>query len=130
MRGFLYIVLFYLCLSLLVVSCAERNDPAPACLQAEVIGPDNCQSGWYVLKLLDNAVATASQSNSYIGQLHEGYVTTHNLPGEYRQPGRRLRLLLEVDDEPTQVCEAVHVIYPTVRVVRVCGDGGGTERDI
>ena len=130
MRSFLYIVLFYLCLSLLVVSCSESNDPEPACMQAVVVGPDNCQEGWYVLKLQDNATAAASQSNSYIGQLHEGYVTTHNLPEEYRQPGRRLRLSLEVDDEPTQVCEAVHVIYPTVRVVRVCGDGGGDVSDI
>lgn len=130
MRSFLYIVLFYICLSLLVVSCSESNDPEPACMQAEVVGRDNCQEGWYVLKLHDNATAAANQSNSYIGQLHGGYVTTHNLPEEYRQPGRRLRLSLEVDDEPTQVCEAVHVIYPTVRVVRVCRDGGGAINDI
>ena len=130
MRSFLYIVLFYLCLSLLVVSCSESNDPEPACMQAEVVGPDNCQEGWYVLKLQDNVTAAASQSNSYIGQLHGGYVTTHNLPEEYRQPGHRLSLSLEVDDEPTQVCEAVYVIYPTVRVVRVCGDGGGAINDI
>ncbi|GAA4433805.1 hypothetical protein GCM10023188_23860 [Pontibacter saemangeumensis] len=127
MRSFLYIVLVYLCLSLLVVSCSESNDPAPACMQAEVVGPDACQPGWYVLKLQDDAKVTGNQSNSYIGQLHGGYVTTSTLPGEYRQAGRRLSVSLEVDDEPTQICTAVNVIYPTVRVVRVCAadDTGG-----
>lgn len=123
MRSFLCIVLGYLFLSLLVVSCSESNDPAPACLQAEVVGPDSCQQGWYVLKLQDDAEVTGNQSNSYIGQLHGGYVTTNTLPEEYRQAGRRLSVSLEVDDEPTQICTAVNIIYPTVRVVRVCAAG-------
>ena len=120
MRSFLCIVLGYLWLSLLVVSCSEGNDPAPACRQAEVMGPDSCQNGWYVLKLQDDATAAGNQSNCYIGQLHGGYVTTNTLPEEFRQAGRRLSVSLEVDDEPTQICTAVNVIYPTVRVVRVC----------
>lgn len=120
MKSFLCIVLFYLCLSLLVVSCSERDDPAPACIQAEVVGPDNCQSGAYVLKLQDDTDITDRQSNSYIGQLHGGYVTTTSLPEAYRQVGRRLSLSLEVDDEPTQICPAVNILYPPVRVVRVC----------
>lgn len=120
MKSFLCIVLFYLCLSMLVVSCSE-NEPAPTCMQAEVVGPDNCQSGWYILKLEDDATLAGSQSNHYIGQLHGGYVTVRNLPEEYRQEGLQLKLSLELDEEPTQICPTVYVIYPAVRVVRVCG---------
>jgi len=120
MKSFLCIVLVYLCLSVLAVGCSEKNDPSPTCLQAEVVGPDNCQSGWYVLKLQDDTNATGRQSNSYIGQLHGGFVTTNSLPVEYRQQGRRLSVSLELNEEPTQICTAVNIIYPAVRVVRVC----------
>lgn len=119
MKSFLCVVLFYLCLSMLVVSCSE-NDPAPTCLEAEVVGPDGCQAGWYILRLQEDANVAGKQSNCYIGQLHEGYVTTNSLPREYQQEGRRLRLSLEPDGESAQSCTAVHVIYPAVRVVQVC----------
>lgn len=112
-------MIFYLCLSMLVVSCTE-NDPAPTCMQAEVIGPDHCQQGWYILKLKDDAALAGTQSNRYIGQLHGGYVITRSLPEEYRQEGRQLELSLELDEEPTQICPTIYVIYPAVRVVRVC----------
>ena len=119
MKSFLCIVIFYLCLSMLVVSCS-KSDPAPSCMQAEVVGPDNCQDGWYILKLQENASVAGSKSNHYIGQLNGGYVTTRNLPEEYRREGSQLSLSLELDEEPTQICAAIHVIYPAVKVVRVC----------
>ncbi|MCJ8166994.1 hypothetical protein MKJ04_19285 [Pontibacter sp. E15-1] len=125
MKTFLSAVLVSLCLLVLAAGCSERNDPAPACLQAEVIGPDSCQPGWHILKLQDDATLTSSQSNSYIGQLHGGYVTASNLPQAYQQPGSRLNLTLEVDDSPTQVCVAVHILYPPVRVKRVCQAAAG-----
>jgi hypothetical protein len=112
-------MLFYLCLSMLMVSCSE-NDPAPTCIEAEVVGPDGCQSGWYILKLQDDAKVAGNQSNSYIGQLHGGHVTTNSLPRMYQQTGQRLKLSLELDGESAQFCTAVHVIYPAVRVVQVC----------
>lgn len=120
MKSFLCILLLYLCLSMLVVSCSEENAPAPRCMEVEVIGPDNCQSGWYILKLKEDATLAGNKSNNYIGQLHGGYVTARNLPEEYRQEGRQLKLSLELDEEPTQVCPAIYMIYQSVQVVRVC----------
>lgn len=119
MKSFLCIVILYLCLSMLVVSCSE-HEPAPTCMEAEVIGPDNCQSGWYILKLEENAALAGSKSNNYVGQLQGGYVTARNLPEEYRQEGRKLSVSLELDEEPTQVCPAIYMMYQSVRVVRVC----------
>ncbi len=118
----LWIVLVYLCLSLLAMGCSERDDPAPACITAEVIGPDTCQPGWYMLKLQES---DSHRSNGYIGQLHSGNVTASNLPEAYRQPGLVLRLTLEVDGRPTQVCDEAHIVYPAVRIVRVCAADGG-----
>lgn len=123
MKSFLLIVLFYVCVALMMAGCSEGNDPAPSCRTAEVVGPYNCPSGAYVLRLLDSA---GGSSNGFIGQLQGGFVTTRSLPEAYRQPGLRLNLTLEVDEAPTQVCTAVHVLYPTVRVVRVC-DVAGTQ---
>lgn len=121
MKSFLCIVILYLCLSMLVVSCSDAgNEPEPTCMEAEVIGPDNCQNGGYILKLEENASLAGSKSNHYVGQLHGGYVTARNLPEAYQQAGSKLKITLELDEEPTQVCPAIYVIYPAVRVVRVC----------
>lgn len=109
------------CLALLCTGCAKSDDPAPACIAVEVVGSYDCPKGSYVLKLLAGAPATADASNGYIGQLREGYVVTQNLPEAYQHAGLRLNLALEVDDAPTQVCPAIHVIYPAVRVARLCG---------
>ncbi|MHA6246548.1 hypothetical protein ACXYMU_01320 [Pontibacter sp. CAU 1760] len=113
-------ILFAFCLAWLCTGCAKSDDPAPACIAVEVVGPYDCPTGAYVLKLLAGAPATADASNGYLGQLREGYVVTQNLPEAYQHAGLRVNLALEVDDAPTQVCPAIHVIYPAVRVARLC----------
>lgn len=118
MKSIFYITLLYLCLSVLVVSCAEKA-PEPACLQAEVIGPDHCQTGWYVLQVLEEN-DQAVHAGSFVGQLQSGYVTTDNLPEAYQQPGQRLAVSLELNGKYSPLCTAVHMMYPAVRIRRVC----------
>jgi hypothetical protein len=31
------------------IGCTGFSDPKPACIKAEVVGPD-CENGWYILK--------------------------------------------------------------------------------
>ena len=118
MKSILYIALFYLCLSLLVVSCSEKA-PEPACLQAEVVGPD-CQNGWYILHLLEEN-DEATHTGDFVGRIQSGYVTTDNLPEAYRQKGQRLEVSLELNGEYSPRCTAEHMLYPAVRIMRVCG---------
>ncbi|WP_242920854.1 hypothetical protein [Pontibacter liquoris] len=122
MKSILYLALFYLCLLLLVVSCTEK-EPEPACLQAEVVGAD-CQNGWYVLRLLEEN-STESHKGDYVGQIQSGYVTTDNLPEAYRQTGKRLNVALELNGEYSPRCVAVHMMYPAVRITRVCSSASG-----
>lgn len=116
MKSILRVGLFYFCLALLVAGCSE-SDPEPACIQAEVIGPDNCGSDWYLLKL-ENDIS--GKSNSYVGQLQSGYVTTNNLPDEYKQPGLKINVALDLLEEGGSICLAVYMVYPAVSVKRVC----------
>ncbi|QCR23627.1 hypothetical protein [Pontibacter sp. SGAir0037] len=101
---------------LLLLGCSEIT-PEPACVQAQVIGLD-CQNGWYVLHLTGNDSRTATRA--YIGQLQEGFVTTDNLPEAYREPGLTLTVALELNTDYSPVCTAVNMMYPTVRVKKVC----------
>jgi len=119
MKSIFYITLLYLCFSVLIVSCAEKA-PEPTCLQAQVIGPDPCQTGWYVLQVLEEN-DQAAHAGEFVGQLQSGYVTTDNLPEAYRQPGQRLAVSLELNGEYSPLCAAVHMMYPAVRIKRVCG---------
>ncbi|WP_347157187.1 hypothetical protein [Pontibacter chitinilyticus] len=122
MKSILYIALFYLCLSVLVVSCTEK-EPEPACLQAEVVGPD-CQNGWYILKLA-NEDSQTNHTGDFVGQIQAGYVTTDNLPEAYRHEGQRLTLALELNGSYSPICTAVHMMYPAVRIKRVCAAATG-----
>lgn len=117
MKSFLYIGLLYICLSLLVISCTD-SAPEPACIQAEVVGAD-CEAGWYILKLENE---TANQSKNYVGQLQSGFVTTNNLPDAYKEPGRRIGVAVEIIGEYSPRCVTVTVMYPAVRVKRVCNN--------
>ncbi|NDK56104.1 hypothetical protein [Pontibacter fetidus] len=117
MKNSFKILFLYLTLALLTVSCQKEEDPTPACLQVEVIGAD-CDSSWYILKI-EGADANGQQGN-YLGQLQNGYVTTDNLPEAYRQPGTKLEAALELNGEYGPRCVTVTVMYPAVKVTRVC----------
>lgn len=106
-------------LSLVLLSSCQEDAPEPACMQVEVMGAD-CNPNWYILKI-DNTNAEAGQTNDYLGQLQSGYVTTDNLPEEYRQPGLKLNAALELNGEYGPRCVTIAVMYPAVKVTRVCG---------
>ncbi|MER2999525.1 hypothetical protein [Pontibacter populi] len=116
MKNTLRIVFLYLFLATLTVSCQE-DAPAPACLKVEVIGED-CETGWYILKI--ESSEESGQRNNYLGQLQNGYVTTDNLPAEYKQPGRKINAALELNGAYGPRCVAINVMYPSVKVTRVC----------
>ena len=116
MKNSLRIIFLYFGLATLTVSC-QKDAPAPACLQVEVIGED-CETGWYILKIEKNT--ERGQSNNYLGQLQDGYVTTDNLPAKYQQEGLRINAALELNGEYGPRCVAVTVMYPAVKVTRVC----------
>ena len=116
MKNSLRIIFLYFGLATLTVSC-QKDAPAPACLQVEVIGED-CETGWYILKIENNT--ERGQSNNYLGQLQDGYVTTDNLPAKYQQEGLRINAALELNGEYGPRCVAVTVMYPAVKVTRVC----------
>ncbi|GAB3199061.1 hypothetical protein ABID22_001828 [Pontibacter aydingkolensis] len=121
MKSILCIVLLYLALSVLVISCTEA-DPEPACMRAEVVGID-CDSGWYILKL-DESNSTGATGGGFAGQLQGGFVTTDNLPQAYQQPGLKLKVSLEINNESSPRCLATAVIYTPVKVVTVCESPG------
>jgi len=117
MKSILYTTLLYIGLALFIVGC-QKDAPEPECLQVEVMGAD-CESGWYILKIV-NSGANGTQGNGYLGQLQNGFVTTDNLPEQYRQPGLKLNAALELNGEYAPRCVAVTVMYPSVKVTRVC----------
>jgi hypothetical protein len=116
MKNTLRIIFLYLGLTILTVSC-QKDAPAPACLQIEVIGED-CETGWYILKIENDA--NGQQSNNYLGQLQNGYVTTDNLPAKYQKEGLRINAALELNGEYGPRCVAVTVMYPAVKVTNIC----------
>jgi len=109
-------MILYLCLALLASGCA-KTAPVPACTTAEVVAQD-CAPGWYILRLEEKAPGT---SGVYVGQLQGGYVTTNNLPEQYRQAGRKVSLRLELSGADGPRCTADVMLYPPVRVVAACG---------
>jgi hypothetical protein len=119
MKSTLSIILLYLLLALLIVSCADQEEVVPSCLQVEVIGAD-CENGWYVLRILDTDGAGDQRSNQYVGQLQSGYVTTDNLPEELQEPGRLVQLSMERNGDYGPRCTAINMMYPPVRVKQVC----------
>ncbi|MCX2738441.1 hypothetical protein [Pontibacter anaerobius] len=120
MKSLVYIILLYLCLALLAAGCS-KSAPVPACTAAEVVAQD-CQPGWYVLKLEDDSEEMAGKTGSYVGQLHGGFVTTNNLPDEYRQVGTTVRLRLQLNGSDGPRCTANYMMYPAVKVMAVCGE--------
>ncbi|MFT2007307.1 hypothetical protein ACMA1I_01405 [Pontibacter sp. 13R65] len=119
MKPTFYLALLYLCLSLVVISCSE-NEPEPvACMQAEVVHAD-CETGWYVLRLLNESSTSQGHSGRFIGQIRGGLVTTDNLPEAYKHNGMRLELALELNAELSPRCMATSVMYPAVRVTHIC----------
>ncbi|GGG16447.1 hypothetical protein [Pontibacter amylolyticus] len=121
MKSVLSLVVLYLLLALLLVSCADQEEAVPACLQVEVVGPD-CAAGWYVLHILDGDGTGEQRSNQYIGQLQSGFVTTDNLPEALRHSGKTAFLSLERNTEYGPICTAVYMMFPPVRVKQVCSD--------
>lgn len=121
MKSILSFILPYLLLALLLVSCADQEEVAPSCLQVEVMGED-CENGWFVLRILDTDGAGDQRSNQYVGQLQSGYVTTDNLPEDLQVPGRLLQLSLERNGDYGPRCTAINMMYPPVRVKRVCSN--------
>ncbi|WP_187262542.1 hypothetical protein [Pontibacter beigongshangensis] len=124
MKPAFYLALIFLCLSLLAISCSGEEPVPVACVQAEVVGAD-CETGWYVLRLLNDNQASGLQSNRFVGQIQGGLVTTDNLPAAYRLQGIRIEVALELNGEYSPRCVATSVMYPAVRVVQVCACGSG-----
>jgi hypothetical protein len=118
MRSTLCIAILCLLLSLLAVSCTEE-EAVPSCVQVEVMGPD-CESGWFVLKVIENETAPGQRSKEYVGQLQSGFVTTDNLPLELRKAGLLLDLSLERNSDYGPLCTAMYMMYPPVKVKQVC----------
>ena len=121
MKSVLSLVVLYLVLALLLVSCADQEEAVPDCLQVEVVGPD-CEAGWYVLQIMDADGTGEQRSNQYIGQLRSGFVTTDNLPEALRHSGKTAFLSLERNTEYGPLCTAVYMMYPPVRVKQVCSE--------
>lgn len=117
MKSAFKILFLYVSLALFIVSCQDEDTPEPVCLQVEVIGAD-CDSNWYILKI-ENSDASGQPGN-YKGQLQSGYVTTDNLPEAYKQPGLKMEATLEVNGEYAPRCVTIAVMYPAVKVTRVC----------
>ncbi|MCC9165818.1 hypothetical protein [Pontibacter harenae] len=102
-----------------------RQNAPPSCIKAEVVGGD-CEAGWYILKL-EEKTAIAGQSNAYIGMIQGGYVTTDNLPAQYQATGAKLDLAVELNGEYSPRCLTVAVMYPAVRVKKVCSSNDVTQ---
>jgi hypothetical protein len=121
MKSVLSLVVLYLLLAVLLVSCADQEEAVPACLQVEVVGPD-CAAGWYVLQIMDADGTGEQRSNQYIGQLQSGFGTTDNLPEDLRHSGTIASLSLERNSEYGPLCTAIYMKFPPVRVKQVCSD--------
>ena len=122
MKSTFCIALLYLCLSLLITSCASDNDPEPACVQAEVVGPE-CGGEWYLLRVPDReqTVAGILPGGCYVaGTL----VAVNNLPAGYRQPGLKIRVALEEIKEGGPRCQPVYTVYyKPASIKRICSSG-------
>lgn len=125
MKSLSYLTLLYLCLALLASGCA-KTAPMPTCTTAEVVAQD-CQPGWYILKLEDDSEEVAGKTGAYVGQLHGGYVTTNNLPDKYKQVGIKVSLRLQLNGSDGPRCTANFMMYPAVKVMSVCG---GAEAEL
>ncbi|WP_299822677.1 hypothetical protein [uncultured Pontibacter sp.] len=117
MKSVWCIILLYLALAMLAISCTETN-PEPACTNAEVIGQD-CANGWYILKLGNNPAAERGAAK-YTGQLQGGFVTTDNLPTNLQQPGLKIKVALEINAAYSPRCLATAVLYTAVKVKNIC----------
>lgn len=106
-------------LAWLSIGCT-KNEPEPACITAEVVGPDPCESGWFILKVLEDDMPNRNAGGNFKGQLESGLVTTDNLPAAYQQEGKIVSLGLELNGEDGPVCVAIHTMYPAVKVKRIC----------
>ncbi|ARS37355.1 hypothetical protein [Pontibacter actiniarum] len=120
MKSLLYIALLYLCLALLAMGCT-KSAPVPACKAVEVVGQD-CEQGWYLLKLEDDTDEAEGKSGTYVGQLQGGYVTTDNLPEQFRRAGAKVSVRLELNGSYGPTCVSTAMLYPAVRIVAVCGE--------
>lgn len=117
MKRLAHLTTLYFCLTMLVAGC-KRNAPMPLCQAAEVVSQD-CETGWYILKLEKNS-GEAESKGRYIGQLQGGYVTTDNLPEAYRKIGTKVMLRLELNGAYGPTCHATSMMYLAVRVVDTC----------
>lgn len=119
MKYALRTLLYSLSMLLLLTGCTDDDEtPTPDCLKIEVVGED-CNTGWYILKV-ENKQANGTTGNNYLGQLQSGFVTTDNLPLAYRIPGLTLEATLELNGEYAPRCVAITVVYPAVKVDRIC----------
>ncbi|MFD2246250.1 hypothetical protein [Pontibacter ruber] len=121
MKNTFCIALLYLCLSLLIASCCRDNDPEPACVQAEVVGPD-CGGSWYLLSIPNTEEIRAGilPGGCYAT---DTYVTVNNLPEAYRKPGLKINVALEENNGQGPVCTAVYMMYPAASIKRICSSG-------
>lgn len=124
MKRLTYLSALCLCLITLASGCT-KNAPVPVCQVAEVMGQD-CESGWYILKLENQANGEASHGR-YIGQLQGGYVTTDNLPEAYQKVGTKVGLRLELNGEYGPSCVSTSMMYLAVRVVDACDTSSPTK---
>ncbi|TPE44867.1 hypothetical protein [Pontibacter mangrovi] len=113
-------LLLTLCLTMLAAGCS-RTAPVPVCTVAEVVAQD-CEEGWYVLRLEDDSEKHSESAGAYIGQLHGGYVTTKDLPEQYRRAGLKLSLRLQLNGTDGPRCVATYMMYPAVKIVDICGE--------
>ena len=117
MKPTFFIALLYLCLSLLVISC-ENYSPEPDYVVAEVMGAD-CDQNWYILKLEKSATSQTSSSACYAAPWQEDFVTTRNLPDEYRVPGKRVNVALQQEPGDSPRCLAINAMFPAVQIQHI-----------
>ncbi|MBC5774137.1 hypothetical protein H8S95_08695 [Pontibacter sp. KCTC 32443] len=118
MKNTLQILMLYVGLALFTISC-EQDSPEPVCIEAEVVGPDDCSGGWYVLRVPD----TEEDANSILPggcYVNEKYVKVNNLPEDYKQAGLKINVALEERDDNSQVCLAIYMMYPEATITRIC----------
>lgn len=118
MRNTLQLLFLYVGLALFTVSC-QQDTPEPVCIEAEVVGPDECGGGWYVLRVPD----TEEHTNGILPggcYVNERYVTVNNLPEGYRQAGLKINVALEELKNDGPFCLAIYMMYPAASIKRIC----------